>query len=248
LLKWNENFVHAKVDGKELVAAQQKPAVLADGRVISYAAGLMLWEIGGVKEVAHSGSTGGYRAWLGRYPEVGILVAVMCNSGEANAVRLGRQTAPPWTGGKEDATKDEGTKLEGMYRNVGDNTVVKGEAFLPGAGGRVKEVTPNGEIFHEKVQEWKATAKEVEEFIGGYESAETASRVEIGAGVKPGELTLRVGDTNLALRPTFRDGFEAGDSSFVFRRDGAGKVVTLSVGHERVWDSRFERVVGLGRN
>jgi CubicO group peptidase (beta-lactamase class C family) len=131
-LLWNENFTHAKVGGPDIVNLQQTPAVLTGGKTIAYAAGLMIGTFDGLREVSHSGSTGGYRTWLGRYPEKEVSVAVMCNSAQANPTRLGRETARFWTGGVpaprpapaaiEPATVE---KLPGLYRKVRDNTVVE---------------------------------------------------------------------------------------------------------------------------
>jgi len=131
-LLWNENFTHAKVGGPEIVKMQQTPAVLISGQTISYAAGLTVGTFDGFREVSHGGSTGGYRTWLGRYPDQGVSVAVMCNSAQANPTQLGRETARLWTGGVpapdpapfavEPATLE---KLSGMYRKVRDNTVAE---------------------------------------------------------------------------------------------------------------------------
>jgi CubicO group peptidase (beta-lactamase class C family) len=131
-LLWNENFTHAKVGGPEIVKMQQTPAVLSGGKTISYAAGLTIGTFDGFREVSHGGSTGGYRTWLGRYPDRGVSVAVMCNSAQANPTQLGRETARLWTGGVsapnpttvalEPATLE---KLTGMYRKVRDNTVAE---------------------------------------------------------------------------------------------------------------------------
>ena len=131
-LLWNENFTHAMVGGPEVVKLQQTPAVLTGGKTIAYAAGLTIGTVDGLREVSHSGSTGGYRTWLGRYPEKEVSVAVMCNSAQANPTRLGRETARLWTGGVpaprpaavavETATVE---KLTGMYRKLRDNTVVE---------------------------------------------------------------------------------------------------------------------------
>jgi hypothetical protein len=86
----------------------------------------------GVREVAHSGSTGGYRTWLGRYPDHGVSVAVMCNSAQANPTQLGRETARLWNGAVPAAkpapfAMDAATLtlVAGMYRKVRDNTVVE---------------------------------------------------------------------------------------------------------------------------
>ncbi len=131
-LLWNENFTHAKVGGPAIVKMQQTPAVLSSGKTISYAAGLTVGTFDGFREVSHGGSTGGYRTWIGRYPEKGVSVAVMCNSAQANPTQLGRETARLWTGGVpapnptpvavESAALE---KLAGMYRKVRDNTVAE---------------------------------------------------------------------------------------------------------------------------
>lgn len=132
LLLWNENFTHAKVGGPELVRAQQTPATLGSGRKITYAAGLSVSTFDGLAEVSHSGATGGYRTWLGRYPEQGVSVAVLCNSAQANPVLLGRNTARLWTGGTPKgppkAYAADPAKLQslaGMYRRIRDNTVTE---------------------------------------------------------------------------------------------------------------------------
>jgi CubicO group peptidase (beta-lactamase class C family) len=130
-LLWNENFTHARVGGRELVKALQTPAMLTSGKTIAYAAGLTNNTVDGLREVSHGGSTGGYRTWLGRYPDQAVSVAVMCNAANANPVELGRQTARLWTGGvaasptsiQVDAAKLR--ELTGMYRKLRDNTVVE---------------------------------------------------------------------------------------------------------------------------
>jgi CubicO group peptidase (beta-lactamase class C family) len=93
LLRWNQNFTTAKVGGRAFVEAQQQQGKLNDGRTIAYAAGLMMLNWKGLSEVSHSGSTAGYRAWLARYPDQKLSVAVLCNVASANATALGHQVA-----------------------------------------------------------------------------------------------------------------------------------------------------------
>lgn len=131
-LLWNENFTHAKVGGPELVKALQTPARLANGKTIAYAAGLEIGTVDGLREVSHGGSTGGYRTWIGRYPDQAVSVAVMCNAAQANPAQLGRETARLWTGAvaapKSATFAMDPSKLQGvtgMYRKVRDNTVVE---------------------------------------------------------------------------------------------------------------------------
>ena len=131
-LLWNENFTHAKVGGPELVKAQQTPATLSNGKTIAYAMGLTVGTVDGLREVSHGGSTGGYRTWLGRYPDQEVSVAVMCNSAQANPAALGREVARLWTGAapapKPAPFAVDPAKLAeraGMYRKVRDNTAVE---------------------------------------------------------------------------------------------------------------------------
>jgi CubicO group peptidase (beta-lactamase class C family) len=94
LLKWNANYATAKVGGKDIVAQQQVQSKLNDGRTIAYALGLFVEG----DEIAHSGTTAGYNAWLGRYPKQGVSVAVLCNTSAANGTQLGRSVANVYLG------------------------------------------------------------------------------------------------------------------------------------------------------
>jgi CubicO group peptidase (beta-lactamase class C family) len=90
LLRWNENFVSADVGGAEFVARMQQPAHLNDGRDLHYAMGLFVGTYRGRREIYHSGSTAGYRAYLTRFPDDHVTVAVLCNAANANAAQLAR--------------------------------------------------------------------------------------------------------------------------------------------------------------
>ena len=132
LLLWNENFTHAQVGGPDIVKALQTPARLTAGRTLSYAAGLVVTTTDGLHEVSHGGSTGGYRTWLGRFPEQAVSVAVLCNSAQANPSKLGHDTARLWTGGAANPvistyTAEPGKlqALAGLYRKLRDNTVAE---------------------------------------------------------------------------------------------------------------------------
>ncbi len=276
-LLWNENFTHATVGGSEIVKMQQTPAVLSGGRTISYAAGLTVGTFDGFREVSHGGSTGGYRTWIGRYPEKAVSVAVMCNSAQANPTQLGRETARLWTGGVpepnpnpvvvEPATLE---KLTGIYRDVRNNTVTElrvrdgklmfnrmalmpfgaaefstGQGKVLFQGGRLTEVTPDGDIVYERVEPAHPSDSELAPLAGKYESGETGSTLTVAANA--GELTLAIGwNKPVRLRPTFRDAFMmengSGATSIVFHRDQAGSVTGLSAGDGRVWDLRFTRI------
>jgi CubicO group peptidase (beta-lactamase class C family) len=93
LMKWNQNFVDGKVGGRALIEEQQQPAKLKGGQEISSAMGLNLTAWRGTREIGHSGGTAAYRAWLARYPDQGVSVAVLCNASSANPTDMGRQIA-----------------------------------------------------------------------------------------------------------------------------------------------------------
>jgi CubicO group peptidase (beta-lactamase class C family) len=98
LLAWNEAMTDA-LFGDEFVRLMQQNGVLNDGRSIAYARGLSVGETRGVPSVTHTGATSGYRAFLGRYPEQHLSVALLCNVANVNPGGLGAQIADIYLGG-----------------------------------------------------------------------------------------------------------------------------------------------------
>jgi CubicO group peptidase (beta-lactamase class C family) len=98
LLRWSANFDAAHVGGPPLLREQVRPGRLTSGREIEYAAGLRVARYRGVPEVSHSGSTAGYRAFLTRYPDQGLAVAILCNHAGADAVGRGHRVADIFLG------------------------------------------------------------------------------------------------------------------------------------------------------
>lgn len=84
LLRWNEALTKRSVGGavgSALVDSLTRTGRLTNGEAITYAAGLVVDDYRGTKQIAHSGATAGYRAYLARYPEQRDLsVAVLCNT------------------------------------------------------------------------------------------------------------------------------------------------------------------------
>lgn len=100
LLEWDENFSSGKVGGEKFVSEMQRTGHFQDGKPHNYALGLFVSEYKGVPEVSHSGSTGGYRAFLTRYPAQHVSVAVLCNvttRAEEYAHKLADLYMPPGT-------------------------------------------------------------------------------------------------------------------------------------------------------
>jgi CubicO group peptidase (beta-lactamase class C family) len=92
LMTWNRALDQARLGG--FVTSQlQARGVLAGMREIDYAKGLTVQRYGGAREIAHSGATAGYRAWLGRYPDQRLSVALLCNDGDLNPTNVAHRVA-----------------------------------------------------------------------------------------------------------------------------------------------------------
>jgi CubicO group peptidase (beta-lactamase class C family) len=92
LLIWNEALANARL-GAYVTTELHRRATLSYGRQIPYARGIVVGEYRGQAEIQHAGATGAYRAWLGRYPEEKLSVAILCNAGDAAAMEVGRRVA-----------------------------------------------------------------------------------------------------------------------------------------------------------
>jgi CubicO group peptidase (beta-lactamase class C family) len=151
LLRWNRNFTEKKVGGRSFTDAQLQQGRLSDGRVIAYAAGLMVLQWRGLPEVSHAGDTAGYHAWLGRYPQQGLSIALLCNGPTSSSpTQLGHQVADVYLkgalSGRSEASRSVVspaalTEKTGLYRSVRDHRTLSvelanGELALLG-GARV---------------------------------------------------------------------------------------------------------------
>lgn len=121
LLTWNAALTARKL-GNFVTDRLEEQAVLTGGRKIAYARGLVQGTFNGVPEIIHSGSTAGYRAWIGRFPSQKVSVAVLCNLASANATQLARDAAAQVLAFKPAAAvkpsapaADEVTQLPGLY-------------------------------------------------------------------------------------------------------------------------------------
>jgi CubicO group peptidase (beta-lactamase class C family) len=93
LQKWDENFYTGKVGGRGFLARQLERGKLTDGKTLTYAFGLEVMSYRGLPLVEHSGSTGGYRTDISRFPTQHTSVVTMCNVSNADAVGLAHRVA-----------------------------------------------------------------------------------------------------------------------------------------------------------
>jgi CubicO group peptidase (beta-lactamase class C family) len=98
LLLWNDALASGRL-GAFVTGKLQEEARLNNGRKLGYARGLMVDYTPGGLVVSHSGGAAGYSTWMGRVPEHGLSVAVMCNfdpvSATALAARVSDLYLPP---------------------------------------------------------------------------------------------------------------------------------------------------------
>jgi hypothetical protein len=100
LLTWNANFATPRIRDAAFVAQQERPGTFNDGRAHGYAMGLQIQSYKGLREIAHGGSTAGYAAYLARFPDQQLSVAVLCNieAGEAGAAAAAHRIADAYLG------------------------------------------------------------------------------------------------------------------------------------------------------
>jgi len=93
LAKWDGNFDTGAVGGAAFLQRQLERGKLNAGTTIPYAFGLQIGTYRGLDLVEHSGSTGGYRAVLSRFPKQHTSIAALCNVSSAAPTTLVHRVA-----------------------------------------------------------------------------------------------------------------------------------------------------------
>jgi CubicO group peptidase (beta-lactamase class C family) len=93
LLKWAANFDRPVVGDEAMLRAMQTSGLLANGDTTGYGLGLGIGSHRGTPVISHGGADAGYRTFLGRFPEHGFAIAVLCNASTANPSALAHQVA-----------------------------------------------------------------------------------------------------------------------------------------------------------
>ena len=99
LMIWNEALTDGRLGGPDFVRMMHNErGRLSNGAEIIYAGGLQHGTMGGVRSVTHTGSTAGYRAFLGRYPDHKLSVAMLCNASNVSTGGTGSSVARAFLG------------------------------------------------------------------------------------------------------------------------------------------------------
>jgi CubicO group peptidase (beta-lactamase class C family) len=267
LLRWTENLESGAVGGPRFLTEMHRQARLTGGRRIEYASGLFVTSWRGIPEVSHSGSTGGYRAFLARYPRQRLAVAVLCNAAQANATALAHQVADAYLGdapgtavatqvgnpGGAVADTAGAVPPPGLYRDVRTGAPLRRAAGARGPAGRWAARSASGgrtvwlrlaadgdTARYEPMAAARPAARDLAAYAGRWRAADVDAAWEVRAA---GD-SLLIRDPrgrDLPLVPTWRDAFTAEGTSWRFERDGAGRVVRLVAGQDRVWAMPFTR-------
>lgn len=127
LLKWNRLLETHAIGGDKVYALRVQQGRLKNGNQIHYAGGLTLGDFNGYKEISHSGSTAGYKAWLAYYPEKKITVAILSNDDTGDVVGSGKKIVEILLGKPATNTRKPETisvpdtdlkKFIGTYRSI----------------------------------------------------------------------------------------------------------------------------------
>lgn len=269
LLIWNR-ALEAGTLGRAVSEGLQTRGV-AGGRETHYGLGLELGAHQGRREIRHGGATGGYRAWLARYPDDGVSVAVLCNTAEADAQALGRTAAAIHLGAGAAAAAftptahpDGGLFVSartgepfGLRSGPQGLTTMSGRPLTPVAPGRYRmgddelAFTDDGfdrisdgwdVIRYRRAEPARPDAAALAGLAGRYASRE--ARVEVEVEVVGGRLALRRGaEAPAPLTPAQADVFVGPPGVVRFERDAAGRAIAFHINNGRVRDLVFRRVV-----
>jgi CubicO group peptidase (beta-lactamase class C family) len=113
LARWDANFYDMKVGGKEVLALMHEKYKLTSGKEINYAGGLQIGKYKGLAIVEHTGSHGGFRTILLRFPEQHFSVILLANAGDVNTTLQARKVADLYLAGKlQEPKKDKGPEVQ----------------------------------------------------------------------------------------------------------------------------------------
>ena len=216
LARWLYNFRTARVGGPAAILQMQERGVLSNGDTLRYAFGLNVGTYRGLRTLAHTGSSAGYRARLLYFPDQDLGILQQANSPLT--------TTPPLMRMLADAMLGE--QMEPFVAEDADNG--------PTARSAREE--------REERSTWAPSLAELRRLEGEYFSPELETTWMLR--IRDGRLEARHARlAALVLEPRAVDRFSAPDPLGQIRveRDSAGNPVALRVTNGRVRSLRFER-------
>jgi CubicO group peptidase (beta-lactamase class C family) len=213
LLKWDENFYTGKVGGADVLKKIQTQGTLNDGKVLAYAWGLQIGDYRGLPIVEHSGSLGGYRAHIIRFPSQHTSVALLCNAGSIAPTTLARRVADVVLADR-----------------------LTGPAAAPamaGSGGGTAETPPPATM---------PSGASLADYAGTYQSGEVEGAFTVTVdGLKLMLKRETDAEPSVMQQGSAPDQFRTRGLVIRFQRDAARNIVALTVDAGRVRDIKFTK-------
>lgn len=145
LIIWNDALTSGRL-GAFVTGKLHEQAKLNNGRKLSYARGLMVNDYPGAKLVSHSGGAAGYSTWLGRLPDHGLSIAVLCNFDPVSATDLAHRVADQFLPAKTAEAKAPATVTEGATVTGLDLNSRVGLFFNESTGEPLRLIVNNGRL------------------------------------------------------------------------------------------------------
>jgi CubicO group peptidase (beta-lactamase class C family) len=150
LALWDRNFYEARVGGKDVLKQMHQTFQLTGGKDIDYAGGLHVNQYRGLKTVEHTGSHGGFRTILLRFPDQKFSVILLANVSDVLTPPMARKVADLWLAGdfkdkKEPAGTDKKLDAAVCKALAGEYHYDAGMLLpITAADGKLTAMTPLG--------------------------------------------------------------------------------------------------------
>lgn len=233
--RWNSALAN-RAFGEAVTRQLETPGRLQNGFVLDYARGEMVGSYRGVRQVQHGGYNGNYTAWVGRYPDIGLSVATLCNSDNDDVhpqrivdIFLPKGTPPQAVKlGRGEGSTTDLSGHSGVYRRgdgqlaqlifpakapmTGSQYVLGPYAyeFTAGKPGQVTRRAYGETSVWTRLPSWSPTPQALAAFQGHFDSDELLGGFEVAAKGQGLALSV-VGLSSIAalLEPRAPDVFEA---------------------------------------
>jgi len=269
MLRWNAALSRGAF-GPRLAAQLEEPARLRNGFALSYARGVFVGEYRGLREVQHSGYNGTYTAWVGRYPQADLSIALLCNGDgdEVDPHSVADLFLPKGLHGIDSASNAPPAQQRdlsahsGVYRNantarlalwnfpedaeVADSRYVRGPStyeFNPEDSTRIVQHEYGNASRWIRLPEWTPSIAALSEFQGRFVSDELLAGYDVVFDGK--QLTMGVlglSELTAPMQSRSADVFEAPGILVEFKRDMAGKVSGLALAPNQLNELPFRKV------
>lgn len=207
LARWDANFYDNKLGkgGPALIERMLSRRPLTGGKESTYAYGLFVDQYRGVPTVFHSGGSGGFSAFLQRFPEQQVTVATLCNEGRITVGKLTRSVADAYLGGQFPLPAEED----------------KPEAAVVDMMKRIKEAEP-------------LTAKAMSQYVGDYHSDELDATFRVRVENEKLLITADYAPPREPKRFDTDQFMYDGVNRVKFIRDSRGRVTGMRFSAERI--------------